>query len=61
MCNNTPPQGVIYNPYPIAPFQPYYYNYPPQYPYVYPYNAGEGVPVMQQPPKEGDTSMMMIH
>ena len=50
-----PPQGVIYNPYPIAPFQPYYYyNYPAQYPYVYPYNQAERIPMMQQPPREGD-------
>ena len=45
-----PPQGVIYNPYPvapIAPFQPYYY--PAQYPYNYPYNQVERVPMVQQP------------
>lgn len=42
-----PPQGVIYNPYPIAPFQPYYY--PSQYPYTYPYNQVERVPNIQPP------------
>jgi hypothetical protein len=49
-----PPQGVIYNPYPIAPiapFQPYYYpsQYPSQYPYTYPYNQIERFPGVQQP------------